>query len=58
MTALVAVIGLGHVVRFELIAEPTIARWLQRAIWIVAPALVLAPVAKTFWPIENGSRGA
>jgi hypothetical protein len=58
MTALVAVIGMWNVAGFELIEDPTIAWWIQRPIWLVAPALTLVPIARVFWPIENNSRAA
>ena len=58
MTALVAVIGVWHLVGFDLVDEPTTDWWLIRPVWIVAPAAVLVPIAALFWPIENRSRAA
>lgn len=58
MTALVAVIGMWHLLGFDLISEPTVAWWLQRPFWLITPGLVLVPIARLFWPIENRSRAA
>ena len=56
MTALVVVIGLWQRIGLDLIMEPTTGWWFQRPIWIAAPAIALAPIARAFWPIENRSR--
>jgi hypothetical protein len=58
MTALVVAIGAWNLAGFDLIDEPTAAWWLQRPIWVIAPAVVLVPIARLFWPIENRSRAA
>jgi hypothetical protein len=58
MTALVAVLAGWNLAGFELIDEPTARWWVQRPIWLIAPAAVLVPVVRAFWPIERGSRSA
>ena len=56
MTAVVAVIGVWHLAGLELIDDPTLAWWVQRPLWLLAPVLVLAPIVRVFLPIETRSR--
>jgi surface polysaccharide O-acyltransferase-like enzyme len=58
MTALVAAIGMWNLLGLDLIGTPTVGWWLQRPIWLVVPAVVLVPIARLFWPIENRGRAA
>jgi hypothetical protein len=54
MTALVVVITAFEHLGGTLLAQPTAAWWLQRPLWLLAPAIVLAPLVRTFARIESG----
>lgn len=56
MTAVVVVIGLWHLAGWDLLTEPTVAWWLQRPVWSIAPMIVLVPIVGIFLPIETRSR--
>lgn len=48
MTALAAVIGVWLALGFDLPARPTTGWWLQRPVWLVLPAVVLAGLVRVF----------
>lgn len=56
MAAKVAVIGIYEALGFEPIAEATLAWWLQRPVWLIAPAMILAVLVAIFAPFELWSR--
>jgi fucose 4-O-acetylase-like acetyltransferase len=56
MVAKVTVLRAYEALGFELIDEPTLAWWLQRPLWLLAPALVLAVLVAVFFPFELWSR--
>lgn len=56
MVAKVAVLGGYQALGFELITEPTVAWWLQRPLWLLGPALVVAPLVAAAAPAEVWSR--
>jgi hypothetical protein len=58
MTAKVAVIGVYETLGFELLTEPTAAWWLQRPLWLLGPAVVLAGLTALAAPIELRARGS
>ena len=57
MTAKVAVIGVYEALGFELLTEPTAAWWLQRPLWLLGPAVVLAALTALAAPVELRLRG-
>lgn len=56
MTALVAAVAVWNLAGFELLAEPTVAWWIQRPVWLIAPAVALVPLARLFMRVELRSR--
>lgn len=56
MTAKVIVIGIAEPLGYDLLAEPTLAWWVQRPLWLLAPALVLLPLVALFAPFELRGR--
>jgi len=52
MTALVLTIGALHVVGFHLLAEPTALWWLERPLFVLLPALVLAVLVRLYARFE------
>jgi hypothetical protein len=57
MTAKVAVLGAYEALGFTLLSEPTAAWWLQRPLWLIAPAVVLAGLTALAAPLELRVRG-
>jgi hypothetical protein len=57
MTAKVAVLGAYEALGFELLTEPTLAWWLQRPLWLLGPAVMLALLTAAFAPFELRTRG-
>jgi hypothetical protein len=57
MTAKVAVLGAYEALGFELLTEPTAAWWLQRPLWLLGPAVVLAALTAAAAPVELRVRG-
>jgi fucose 4-O-acetylase-like acetyltransferase len=53
MTALIAVIGVVGLMGGHLLHEPTAAWWLQRPLWLLAPAAVLAGLVAVFSKVER-----
>jgi hypothetical protein len=56
MTAKVIVIGLAEPLGYDLLAEPTLTWWVQRPLWLIAPAIVLLPLLALFAPFELRGR--
>jgi hypothetical protein len=52
MTAKILVIGVYETLGYELLGAPTAAWWLQRPLWLLAPAVVLVPFVAVFAPLE------
>jgi hypothetical protein len=52
MTAKIVVIGAYEALGFELLGAPTAEWWLQRPLWLLAPALLLVPLVVLFAPLE------
>lgn len=58
MTALLVVLALLRAAGVSLYTEPTVGWWLTRPLWVIAPALVLAPLVAVFgWFEWAGARG-
>lgn len=56
MTALLVVIAIVNALGLRLLAHPTTAWWLQRPLWVVMPAIVLAGLTALFARVEHGGR--
>lgn len=56
MTALVLAIGVWHLLGQDLLAEPTVAWWQQRPVWLVLPGAFLAGLLAVFARIELPGR--
>ncbi len=56
MTAKVVVIGVYEALGLALLEEPTLGWWLQRPLWLLAPAVVLVPFVALFAPLELRGR--
>jgi fucose 4-O-acetylase-like acetyltransferase len=52
MTAKIVVVGVYEGLGFELLGAPTADWWLQRPLWLFAPAIVLVPLVAVFAPLE------
>lgn len=55
MTALLAAIGVLEAFGFDLLAEPTVLWWAQRPIFLLLPAVFLAPLVAMFARFETGA---
>lgn len=56
MTALLLFVLTLDELDVDLFAEPTAAWWAQRPLWLVGPAMFLAPLVAVFARIEQGGR--
>jgi hypothetical protein len=56
MTALLVVLAVLRALGVDLLTEPTAAWWLQRPLWVLAPALVLIPLVAIFARFETAGR--
>ncbi len=56
MTALVAAIGVFHLLGGVLLKDATTAWWIQRPLWVVLPGAFLAGLVAVFARFELGPR--
>jgi hypothetical protein len=52
MTAYVGALGIYEAAGYELLTEPTARWWAQRPLWVLGPALLLAPLVAVFSGFE------